>query len=496
MNNTVCSITNSDCNMNEGVQSDIQTFIALGAIPSRINSALSVQDVFVESVSNKMFSAQLDNVLEKMKPSVIKIGFIANREQVNILCKKIRSYKEQKGVPAFIIYTPSKLNEVEEIPQEESINALIKTDLLPLIDLLIMNAKDIFSFSGHMLITPNALYQSAQYLLNKGCKSVLICGGKTDFIDGCCVDYWSDGQREIALSSPRLTFSNTQSKKDILSCALASALSLKYVLEDAFVIAKAYLNGYLKETSKGYAEGQVSAWPENKSYFPKVVTLSRNTDEELTLDISSFLSFDFPRCNIFNLGLYPVLDSLSWLEKVLKCGVKTVQLRIKDKTSTQVEGEIIQAIQLGRKYNARLFINDYWELAIKHQAYGVHLGQKDIDSADLQLIHRAGLHLGLSTHGYYEILRAKQFNPSYIALGHVFATQTKEMPSAPQGLIRLKKYVELLADTPTVAIGGISLARASQVYKTGVGSVAVVSAITRAINFDSVIQEFKQMEIS
>lgn len=156
-----------------------------------------------------------------------------------------------------------------------------------------------------------------------------------------------------------------------------------------------------------------------------------------------------------------------------------LQLRIKDRRDEEVEADVVAAIALGRRYNARLFINDYWRLAIKHQAYGVHLGQEDLQATDLNAIRAAGLRLGVSTHDDMEIDVALAARPSYIALGHVFPTQTKQMPSAPQGLEQLARHVERLADYPTVAIGGISLARAPAVIATGVGSIAVVSAITR-----------------
>ena len=91
------------------------------------------------------------------------------------------------------------------------------------------------------------------------------------------------------------------------------------------------------------------------------------------------------------LGLYPVVDSVEWIERLLGVGVKTIQLRIKDRSDEQAEAEVIQAIALGRRYQAQLFINDYWRLAVKHQAYGVHLGQDDLDTADLVAIKQAGL---------------------------------------------------------------------------------------------------------
>ncbi|EKM0669105.1 thiamine phosphate synthase [Cronobacter turicensis] len=193
------------------------------------------------------------------------------------------------------------------------------------------------------------------------------------------------------------------------------------------------------------------------------------------------------------LGLYPVVDSVGWITRLLEAGVRTLQLRIKDKTEAEAEADVAAAIALGQRYHARLFINDYWRLAIKHQAYGVHLGQEDLETADPDAIRRAGLRLGVSTHDDMEIDVALAVRPSYIALGHVFPTQTKQMPSAPQGLAQLAAHVERLGDYPTVAIGGISLERAPAVLETGVGSIAVVSAITHAPDWRAATQRLLEL---
>ena len=81
----------------------------------------------------------------------------------------------------------------------------------------------------------------------------------------------------------------------------------------------------------------------------------------------------------------------------------------------------------------------------------------------------------------FEIARAKKVQPSYIALGHIFPTQTKNMPSQPQGVRRLQAYASLLKGAfPCVAIGGINQKRFTSVAETGVDCVAVVTAITQA----------------
>lgn len=141
----------------------------------------------------------------------------------------------------------------------------------------------------------------------------------------------------------------------------------------------------------------------------------------------------FPTIDKAKFNLYPVVDDVNWIEHLLKLGVRTVQLRIKDPKQGDLEAQIIRAIALGREFNAQVFINDHWQLAIKHQAYGVHLGQEDLTSANLTELLDAGIRLGLSTHGYYELLIAAGIQPSYIALGHIFPTTTKQMPSKPQG---------------------------------------------------------------
>lgn len=189
------------------------------------------------------------------------------------------------------------------------------------------------------------------------------------------------------------------------------------------------------------------------------------------------------------LGLYPVVETVEWIARLLDFGVRTIQLRIKDRQDDEVEQQIAEAIALGKRYQARLFINDYWRLAIKYQAYGVHLGQEDLDIADLDAIHAAGLRLGLSTHDDVELDRALAVEPSYIALGHVFPTQTKDMPSAPQGLAELARHIQRLQGVSTVAIGGISIDRVPAVLATGVGSVAVVSAITKAEDWQAATRQ-------
>jgi len=180
------------------------------------------------------------------------------------------------------------------------------------------------------------------------------------------------------------------------------------------------------------------------------------------------------------LGLYAVLPDAAWVARMAKAGVPTVQLRFKSDDSQAIEREVRAAVQAVQGTDALLFINDHWQAAIDAGAYGVHLGQEDMDMADLQKIRAAGLRLGLSSHGYTEMLRADRFSPSYIAMGAVFPTTLKRMVTAPQGTGRLHAYARLMRDYPLVAIGGIDRSRLPEVLASGVGSVAVVRALVSA----------------
>ena len=192
------------------------------------------------------------------------------------------------------------------------------------------------------------------------------------------------------------------------------------------------------------------------------------------------------------LGLYAVLPDAAWVGRMARAGVPTVQLRFKSDDAAAIEREVRAAVEAVRGTSARLFINDHWPVAIDAGAYGVHLGQEDLDAiapAHLKKIRNAGLRLGVSTHGYAEMVRADAVSPSYIAMGAVFPTTLKRMATAPQGIARLSAYARLLRGYPQVAIGGIDAARISEVLATGVGSVAVVRALVAAADPEAVAAE-------
>ena len=191
------------------------------------------------------------------------------------------------------------------------------------------------------------------------------------------------------------------------------------------------------------------------------------------------------------LGLYAVLPDAGWVGRMARAGVPTVQLRFKSEDAGAIQREVQAAVQAVQGTDALLFINDHWQAAMAAGAYGVHLGQEDLDTADLNAIRQAGLRLGLSTHGYAEMCRADAHAPSYIAMGAVYPTTLKRMTTAAQGTGRLSAYASLLRDYPLVAIGGIDAARLPEVMASDVGSVAVVRALVAASDPEAEARQLK-----
>jgi thiamine-phosphate pyrophosphorylase len=173
---------------------------------------------------------------------------------------------------------------------------------------------------------------------------------------------------------------------------------------------------------------------------------------------------------------YPVVPDVPWIERLAGIGVKLIQLRMKETSAAEIPEAISRALEACARYGCELVVNDYWRDAIDCGARFVHLGQGDLETADLAAIRRAGLKLGISTHSHEELDRALAENPDYVALGPIYETKLKVMPWAPQGLARLGEW-KALAKRPLVAIGGITLERAAAVFEAGADSIAVVTDV-------------------
>ena len=395
-----------------------------------------------------------------------------NTENVQIVCE--------------LLLTTEQLSDTVDIQQCS--NQLLQ--LAQLSNLLICDLKLFTAITGAQLLAENSQQHNAQLLADLSLKSVVLRSGP---VTPCWFYCTTTNQGSLAFTNQLSeTVLNTESgnvkftSRGSLSAAITAFMLNAKRSCDALVLALAYLHQQSERaTVQPLPEcltASAQAWPCDLHHYPTLDT---------GLAVSKLAAF--APTDTLSLGLYPVVDSISWLERLLKLGVKTIQLRIKDTAAEQLEKLIEKAAQLGSLYKARLFINDYWQLAIKYQCYGVHLGQEDLDTTDLSAIAAAGLRLGISTHSEYEWLRAIAIKPSYIAMGTVYPTQTK--PAILIGLINLQRWCKTLAEHyPLVAIGGIKLNNIEPVLATGVGSIAVVTAITTAEDYPLATRQLTQLQ--
>ena len=189
---------------------------------------------------------------------------------------------------------------------------------------------------------------------------------------------------------------------------------------------------------------------------------------------------------------YPVVDSVAWVARLALLGVGTIQLRAKNLNDADALQIVSDALEVIKGTDAKLVVNDYWRAAIVAGAKHLHLGQEDLADADLSAIREAKLTLGISTHDDEELATALRAEPDYIALGPIFPTTLKSMRFAPQGIPKITEWKKRIGDIPLVAIGGIKLEHASEIFAAGADSIAVVSDVTQNSDPDARVRAWLQ----
>lgn len=475
------TIAASDSSAGAGIQADLAVFAQFKIHGCSVLSKVTAQNSqgIIDSfpLPAPIFAKQLQALNVDLPASAIKISVIASQEQLAEIVNFCRGYTGK------LIYDPVIKSSTNTVLTDMKLLDTIKNQLLPTLDLLTPNIPEAELLTGLTINTPVSIIMAGKELLKMGVKNVLLKGGhqsNTNFVS----DLFINSEQSLWLYSPR-NKKNTQQNIHGTGCHLSAAitanLALGYELTDALVIAKLYINAAIRNS---YLPIPTSG----QAYLPQFncARLSQDLPKIVDNYDSIKLFHNLPRyLPIEQIGLYPIVESSDWVAKLATFGVKTIQLRIKTLTMPNLENEIIRSIQIANTYQIKLFINDHWQLAIKHRAFGVHLGQEDLLTADLALIQQHNLRLGISSHNYEELARAKRVNPSYIALGPIYPTTSKIMPWQPQGLLRIQEWLAML-DCPLVVIGGINTENIDQVISAGAQNIAMISAITLAKNPQSI----------
>lgn len=477
----IWAIGGSDSGSGAGVQADLKAAQNMGVHCCQIITAITAQNSHqvqsVNAVDVEVLERQWQALEDDMPPLVIKVGLMANLEQIQWLAKRIEQMKRSLwlDVRPTVVLDPvlqaSCGDDLTDMATHEALREL----LCPWVDVITANWDEAVILAGAGPMASEASLIEAIHRLGVAC--VVLKGGhrpasQESALNGYAQDVLSSGDAVYRATNLRHLGHGAHGTGCAFATVMASALAKEYPLKDAFVFAKAYVyRGIVNNVPVGTGTPNLGhdGLPDSIRCFPL-----------LEGQRQALCGTPFPSCDTQSLGLYPVVDSVEWIARLLPLGIKTIQLRIKDKNEPKLRESIRQANQLALKYQARLFINDYWQIAIEEGCYGVHLGQEDLDSADLTAIREANVRLGISTHGFWELLRAIQIKPSYLAIGAIFPTPTKDMTGQIQGVEKLAQMLPLAEKTPVVAIGGITPENMNSVLATGVGSIALVTAITKS----------------
>lgn len=513
----VWSIAGSDSGAGAGLQADLKALTAFGVHGCTVVAAITAQNsqtvTHVEPVSAHLLDAQLAALAQDMPPAAIKTGLLGSVANVRVVCAwvdRLRDAARAQGRGVALVVDPVLgASTGAAFASAEVLQAYVD-ELLPRATLITPNraeaARLLGPDAGPPIMTDGATVAMADALVQRYPQlAVAITGGDVvatphdapgdlrgagtvgEALLAC--DWLQSPQACGWLSLPRVDTEHHHGTGCTFASTTAAALASGYCVADAVVLAKMATTHALRHAyAAGQGAGPVCAQADFAQHAINLPALSAGHRPGVALQAGWLPPAVRPSGAGFapllqnDLGVYAVVDSALWVRRVLAAGIRTVQLRIKDPHTPTLAAQIQEAVAIARDTpGAQLFINDHWQLAMAHGAYGVHLGQEDLEQVDLAALRAAGLRLGLSTHSYWEVCRAWALAPSYIACGPVFATQSKDMPWIPQGLNNLRYWAQLLP-LPVVGIAGIGVHNVAEVAATGAASAAVITAITQAVD--------------
>ncbi len=463
---TLWTFGGHDPNAVAGVQADLLTARALGVMTRTMIGSFTAQSdrrvSLSEPVPKPWLKAQWQTLREQEKPAAIKLGLLNHRELLVFLREVLT---ELPDVP--VIADPVLASSSGHNFSRDTLVTAWRELLFSRLTLLTPNIPEAEQLLGYRMNDPESVVRAAAELRSWGPAAVLIKGGHAK--SATPADYFDDGHKPFWLIGKRVA-RDYRGTGCTLATAITAQLSKGLSLRDAVVTA----HGFLQSTLARSAEASLPYLQYDSRPFP-LSGLSYDSGEPLAQGFAP----------LSKIGFYPIVPDLAWVKRLADEGVPSLQLRIKDAPADQISRVVREAVVYCRERGVQLFINDYWQLAIEVGAFGVHLGQEDLDllsPRDIRSLQKSGLRLGVSTHSYEEAARAIALRPSYIALGPIFNTTCKSMAFGPQGMERVREWKELCGGIPLVAIGGLKLEHAPTLLSYGASGLSVITDVLAHVN--------------
>jgi len=485
----VWSIAASDSGGGAGIQADLNTIHSHECHGCTLITAITAQNsVAVEKIHPLRqvdLEAQWQALEKDLLPNAIKIGLIPEPSTLRWLAKHLAELKKRQAF--FCVWDPvlkaSTGARFLDAFDRGEINPLLKT-----IDLITPNLSETSLLTQIEIRSFQDIERAAEQLLQRGAKAVLIKGGHSFLEDKdhqLCQDYFLSAEQSFWLQNPKQIQPNSHGT----GCTLASAIAANIALGNPLATALIYANAFIQQSLR-------LAAPQGTGAGPVWQTQPQNSGQDFPVLCQQPDANQLQFLSAPNLGLYAIVDSLQWAKDCIASGIDTLQWRVKNPNKEQLL-ELPELIQYCHQQKVPLYINDHWQLAIEHNAYGVHLGQEDLDDSllldeGLPRIAAKGMRLGLSCHNESEIARARYFNPSYLAFGPVFLAKSKQVDHPCLGTHQLQAWYQRYKHLhPMTCIGGIATDNLTEVLSTGIESVAVISAVQDKAARQRFTQQFR-----
>ncbi|ASP39496.1 hypothetical protein CHH28_12800 [Bacterioplanes sanyensis] len=469
------TIAATDTSGGAGIHADAQVAAAFGIDHSVLVCAITAQSSrgvqALQPVDLTMADQQWHALQQDGGADAVRVGWLPD-------LASWLPWLSERLLPASVVWDPVLSASLGGM-HSQAPSAEVLSTWLACCGLVTPNTRELAQLASWLGCQGNEAEQ-VQALLAHGCQMVVVTGGDdsheqvltrvytqlnvdTQYPEQAAVETFHIGQQrwQVAVHGSGCHF----------SAALAAMLAKGMRPYDAVLQASVCMDQWLQQPSPrpgGYHHLHVDrcwSWYElsESSDWPEIYAAPEASVEFAAAEPS--------------LGLYALVDTLEWLQQLLALGVDTLQWRVKQR-SASYRDDMQQAITACQQAGVPLYINDDWQSAIALGAYGVHLGQEDLATADLAAIADAGLRIGISTHTDFEVLRAWQLRPSYIAFGPVHPPLSKQLKYPPLGYPCLSQWWRALRpQLPLTCIGGITDDNIAQVVAQGVDSCAIVTSL-------------------
>lgn len=471
----VVSIAGSDPSGGAGIQADLRTISALGAVGLSALSALTVQNSHgvkeVHPVCAELLAAQIEALFSDAAVDAVKIGMLGAAAQVETVAAALDRYR-----PVFVVIDPV-LASTGGVPllSDAGMRALIDR-LLPRVTVITPNVPELARLTGMPVESEEERIRAGRMLIARGAAAVLIKGGHlignpTDLLivgDGAPRRFDAD----------RFDTPHTHGTGCLFASALAALLARGHSIEQAVGEAKRVLTAALRFPTR---PGAGIGYPDALRAVREGAAMSVETHVQRLRQLRGIYV-------LTDSDLRPDRSAFDMIHTAAAGGASTVQLREKRLSTPDLIDLAKSCRELARELGLLFIVNDRVDVAMACDADGVHLGPDDMHPADARRMMGPERLIGVSVNSVEEARPAADY-VSYFGVGAIFGSRTKLDAGAAIGTEPIREIKRAFPDHPLVAIGGIGLGNIAEVAAAGADAAAVVSAVIAAPDMAEAVRE-------